>query len=71
MFGRLGGAAASNQDGVVLAVRPGGPVEMAIRSAPVPILPETAVFIEALNRPRIRITVVEVSDFLSYGIWTG
>jgi hypothetical protein len=40
---------------------------MVIRAAPLPGLPEPPIVIEAINRPRIRVTVVELSDFRGHG----
>jgi hypothetical protein len=71
MLGRLRCAAAGDQDGSIFPERPGGPVEVIIGAAPVLILPETAIFIEALERLWIRITVVKVSNLLGYRYESG
>ena len=39
---------------------------MIVRAASLPVLPEPAIFVEVIDRPRIRITVVEVPDFLRH-----
>ena len=37
---------------------------MVVRAPPLPVLPETAIFFKTIDRPGIRITVIEVPDFL-------
>ena len=64
MLGRLRGPAAGNEDGVIFPVRSGGPEEMIVRAASLPVLPEPAIVVEAVDRPWIRITVVEGADLL-------
>lgn len=71
MLGRLGCAAAGNQDRLVFSVKLGRPVQMIIRAASVPILPEATIFIEAFDRPWIRVTVIEVPEFLGHGSHIG
>jgi hypothetical protein len=42
------------------------PEEMIICAASVWVFPEPTILIKAIDRPRIRITVVETSDFLCH-----
>jgi hypothetical protein len=60
---RLRCPTACNEDEAIFPIRPGRPKQMIIRVAPVSVLPEPPIFFEAVDRPRIRITVVEVPDF--------
>jgi len=39
---------------------------MIVRAASLPVLPEPSIFLEAIDRLRIRITVVKVSDLIRY-----
>ncbi len=42
------------------------PKEMIVRPAPLPVLPEPLIFFYAVDRPGIRIPLVEVLDFRCY-----
>jgi hypothetical protein len=50
MLSSLRCAAAGNQDGEVFPVRSGRPEQMIVRAASLPVLPEPAIFIEAIDR---------------------
>jgi hypothetical protein len=60
MLGRLGGSAAGDEDGAVFPIGAGGPIQMMIRAAPLPVLPELLILVEAIERSWIRIPFVEV-----------
>ena len=44
---------------------------MVVRAASLPVLPEASVFHEAIDRPRIRITIVEFSDLVRQARFCG
>ena len=58
----LRGAAAGNQDGVIVAVGRAGPEEMMVGATAIAIVPETSIAVEGLDRRGIRIPFVEVLD---------
>ena len=58
-------ATASDQDFLVFPRLLGGPNQMKLGSAPVWVLVEVAVFVQARERGRIRHPFVEVADFLT------
>jgi hypothetical protein len=66
MLGRLGCPAPGNQDRSRFAIGPGRPKQMIVPAESLWILPELPVFVEAIDRPRIRITIVEVLDLLCH-----
>jgi hypothetical protein len=49
---------------MVFPIRYAGPKEMIIRAPSVRVLPEPAILFKVIDRPRIRIMVVEVSNLL-------
>jgi hypothetical protein len=66
MLGRLGCPAAGNEDGSVFPIRSGRPKKMIISAAPLLVLPEPSIVFEAIDRPGIRISFVEVPNFLGH-----
>ncbi len=66
MLSRLGCSAAGNEKGSVFPVGPAGPEEMVFRTALLGILPYTAILVQAFDRGRIGIAVVEVLNLLCY-----
>src|SRR6266487_5304226 len=66
MLGRLRCPAACDQDGLVFYIRSGRPKQVIVRAASLPVLPELAIFVQIIDRWRIRITVVEVPHFPRY-----
>ena len=70
MFCRLGCSATGNKNGIVFPIRPARPKEMIIGAAFLLVFPDPAILFKALDRRRIRISVVEVLDLLCYiKIW--
>ena len=66
MLCRLGCSAAGNENGIVFLVGPAGPKEVIIRAALSLVLPCPSILIQAFDRRRIGIAVVEVLDLLCY-----
>ncbi len=66
MLGRLRCPAACNEDGMIFPIGSGRPKQMIVRAASLLILPEPPVSLETIDRPRIRIAVVEVSDLVRH-----
>src|SRR5260370_36961547 len=64
MFCCLRRSAACDENGMVFAVGSVRPEEMVIRATPVRVVPEPTVLFKTIDRPRIRITVVEASDLI-------
>src|SRR6202042_2589645 len=56
--------AAGDQYRSIFPIRTGRPQEMIIRSTSLPVFPKASIFFKAVNRLRVRITVVEVSDLV-------
>ncbi len=57
-------SAAGDENGMVFPVGFVRPEEMVIRATPVRVFPEPTILLEAVDRPRIGITVVEASDLI-------
>jgi hypothetical protein len=68
MLGRLGSPAAGNKNGMILPIGFVRPKKMMIRTTSLRVLPELTVLFEIIDRPRIRITIVEVLDLLCHVI---
>jgi hypothetical protein len=66
MLGCLGGSASGNENAMVIAVGTIRPKQMEVSELPLLILPALLVFVEALNRWRIRIPIVKIPDLCSY-----
>ena len=66
MLGRLRCPATGNQDGLVFPIGSYRPTEMIVHPAFLPVLPEPAIFLKAVDRSGIRIPFVEVLDFHRY-----
>src|SRR5690348_8469133 len=60
----LGCSATGDEDGLVLAVSSPGPVQMVIGPPSFLVLPAELVFLKILDRRRIGIVIVEVSNLL-------
>src|SRR5206468_2436915 len=58
--------AAGDEDGLVFFIRPSGPKQMIVRAASLRILPLPLIFFQAIDRWRIRVTVVELTNFFGY-----
>lgn len=65
MLSRLRCPVAGNENGVVFPVRSVRPKQMIIRAASLSVLPDPLILFKALDRPKIRVTFAEVSDFPS------
>src|SRR5271170_5373725 len=70
MLGRLRCPTAGDEDRLIFLIRSGRPKQMIVRAASLPVLPETSILFQAINRlfkaldrQRIRVTIVEVSNF--------
>src|SRR5258705_5323597 len=56
--------APSDENGMVFPVASVRPKEMVIRATPVRVVPEPTVLFKTIDRPRIRIAVVEASNLI-------
>ena len=68
VFGRLRRPAAGDQDRLILAVGLRGPGEVKVRAAPLRVLPQAAVVVQAVDGRRIGMPLVEGADLLRDGI---
>jgi hypothetical protein len=66
MLCRLRRAAAGDEDGLVFPVRSDGLKQMIVGAAALSVLPEPPIVIEALDRPGIWISLVEVANLLGH-----
>src|SRR5271168_2988999 len=64
MLGRLRCPAARDEDGLLFPIRPVGPKQMIVRAPSFAVLPEPLILFQVIDWWRIRITIVEVADFL-------
>jgi hypothetical protein len=61
-------ATAGDKNGMVFPIRSARPKKMMIRATSLLVLPESAILFKIIDRPRIRITIVEVLDLLYHAI---
>ena len=66
MLCRLGGSAPGNKNGIIFPVRFVRPKKVMISAAFSRVLPHAAILIQALDRRRIGIVVVEVLNLCCY-----
>src|SRR5277367_805455 len=66
MLRRLGCSTAGDKNGMVLPVRCGRPKEVIIGPALLRVLPCAAILIQAFDRGRVGVAVIEVLDLLCY-----
>src|SRR5579872_50086 len=66
MLGRLGCAAACDEDGLVFPIRSAGPKKVIVGAASLRVLPELLIPLQIVDRRRIGITVVEIPHFTCY-----
>jgi len=66
MLGCLGCPAPGDEDGSVFFIGSCRPKQMVIRPASLSILPKPAIVLQTIDRPRIRIMILEVADFLRH-----
>ena len=67
MFGRLRCATACNENGQLLSIRPGRPVQMVLRASSFGIVPLSAIRLQVVDRRRIGTPVIKCPDFISNG----
>jgi hypothetical protein len=64
MLDRLRCPTTGDENGLIFSERPGRPKQMIVRAASLAVLPELLISVESIDWWRIRITVVEIPDFL-------
>jgi len=62
MLGGLGCSTTGNEDGLVRAVGSRRPKEMKVSAASLRVLPKSSILVEIVDRPGIRIAVVELPN---------